>query len=285
MFKLVLSLSCLLLFSGCVNQYPETNFEDSDNLKIVATSTAIVEIANRLDLDLVGVPKSEIYTMPTKYSDVQLVGSPMSPDMEIIAQLKPDIVLSPISLMNDLTPKYQASNLNYGFIDLKSIDGMFNAIDELGELFNKQAEAKLLIDEHQKQLAALNMPDYSDIDVLLLMGLPGSYVVATNQSYAGSILELMGLNNVYQDDNAEFLNINPEDMLNQKPDIILRTAHAMPEDVMAMFADEFKTNDIWQHFEAVQNNQVYDLPSEYFGMSATFDYLLGIEYLVEILEK
>ncbi len=115
------------------------------------------------------------------------------------------------------------------------------------------------------------------------MGLHGSYVVATENSYAGSLVELAGATNVYAGTDQEFLNVNTEDMLKKNPDIILRTAHAMPDSVMEMFAEEFRTNDIWKHFSAVQNDQVYDLPPEYFGMSANFTHPEALEVLDEIL--
>lgn len=89
--------------------------------------------------------------------------------------------------------------------------------------------------------------------------------------------------NVYEGiSSEEFVNINTEDMVQTKPDIILRTAHALPDQVMAMFAEEFETNDIWKHFEAVQEGNVYDLDSTKFGMSATLDYQEAIADLESI---
>ena len=120
--------------------------------------------------------------------------------------------------------------------------------------------------------------------VLILMGLPGSYVVATESSYVGSLVKLDGGINVYGDgDGQDFLNVNTEDMVEKEPDIILRTSHAMPEQVKIMFAEEFETNDIWKHFSAVQNGKVYDLDNEKFGMSATFRYQEALEELQPIL--
>lgn len=46
----------------------------------------------------------------------------------------------------------------------------------------------------------------------------------------------------------------------------------MPDQVVKMFKDDFNSNDIWKHFEAVKNKKVYDLTYEYFGMSANFNY-------------
>ncbi|GEM_PF-6627338 len=48
-------------------------------------------------------------------------------------------------------------------------------------------------------------------------------------------------------------------METKDPDIIVRCAHALPDEVVDMFNEEFKTNDIWKHFRAVQEGKVYDL--------------------------
>ena len=72
-------------------------------------------------------------------------------------------------------------------------------------------------------------------------------------------------------------------MLSKNPDIILRTSHAMPKQVAAMFAEEFETNDIWKHFNAVKNGKVFDLDNEKFGMSATFRYKEALDDLQPIL--
>ena len=69
----------------------------------------------------------------------------------------------------------------------------------------------------------------------------------------------------------------------KKPDIILRAAHALPDQVAEMFAEDFKTNDIWKHFQAVKDGKVYDLPYEQFGMSATFAYQDALETLKKLL--
>ena len=107
---------------------------------------------------------------------------------------------------------------------------------------------------------------------MILMGLPGSYIIATENSYVGSLVEMAGGDNVYAGTGEEFLTINTENMKTKKPDIILRCAHALPDSVKEMFSKEFAENDIWKHFEAVQNGRVYDLSYDNFGMSAKFNY-------------
>ena len=114
------------------------------------------------------------------------------------------------------------------------------------------------------------------------MGFPGSYIIATENSYVGSLVAMAGGENVYAGSDQEFLNVNTEDMKQKEPDIILRTAHAMPDQVADMFKEEFQENDIWQHFSAVQNDRVYDLTQGNFGMSANFNYPQALAELQEI---
>ena len=54
-----------LLLSGCVNQNAHTAAAgEADELRIVATSPAVVDIMARLDIDLVGVPNSTLSEIP-----------------------------------------------------------------------------------------------------------------------------------------------------------------------------------------------------------------------------
>ncbi len=70
--------------------------------------------------------------------------------------------------------------------------------------------------------------------VMILMGLPGSYIIAAENSYVGSLVEMAGGENVYAGTDKQFLNVNTEDMKTKEPDIILRTAHALPDRVIGL---------------------------------------------------
>ena len=314
---LVLSLAAAsLLLTGCVNQHPEgtkatTQTETVESMleitdpvekqavevakakvrsmegtpKIIATSPATADICDKLDLDLVGVCSSSISTIPERYQDVTTVGTAMSPDMEIVASLKPDWILSPISLQSDLQPKYENIGTDWAFLNLRSVQGMYRSIQELGEIFDREEQADALVKEFQdfyeKYKKKNEGKDHPK--VLILMGLPGSYIIATEKSYVGSLVALAGGENVYTDSSQEFLTVNTEDMKTKEPDIILRAAHALPDQVVDMFNEDFKTNDIGKHFDSVKNGRVYDLTYENFGMSATFRYPKALEELQPIL--
>lgn len=271
--KILAILLASLLLTSCVSQKTGKKANNGE-LRIAATSMATVYIMEKLNIDLVAVPDSEIDPMPERYKDVPKVGMAMTPDIEKLKQINPDYVFSPVSLISDLLPKYKAADLDYGFLNLNNTDGMYKSIEDLGKLLNRKKEAKDLIDDYKKFI-----DDYKEKHkdkkaprVLILMGLPGSYVVATENSYAGSLVKLAGAENVYEGTDQQFITINTEDMLKKDPDMILRTAHALPDQVMAMFKKDFAENDIWKHFRAVKEGKVYDLDHKKFGMSAKFNY-------------
>lgn len=286
-FSLCLAGALALSASGCVNQHPEQNTDDvSGEVRIVATSPAAVDICDRLELDLVGVCSSTLSTIPERYQDVTTVGTAMSPDLEILKSLNPDYVISPNSLQSDLQPKYASIGVNSLFLNLRSVEGMYASIEGLGEKFGREEQAQALVEEYEQFMEEYHSQNEGKESptVLVLMGLPGSYIVATESSYVGNLVKLAGGINVYGDgDGQEFLTANTEDMKTKEPDIILRAAHALPDDVVEMFKDEFETNDIWKHFEAVQEGRVYDLPYELFGMSAKFNYPDALEVLQPLL--
>ena len=282
--SLLICLGLSIINVGCVNQSQEMQ-QVAQEVSIVSTSVTICEILDAMQVEnVIGIPASTSYTIPKRYEEAISVGAPMNPDIEILASLNPTYILSPKSLESDLGVKYDNAKLSAYFMDLSSTKSMYESIIGLGELLDEQGQAQMLKDEF-----ASYMKDYQENavtskqpKVLLLMGLPGTYVVATDKSYAGSLVALAGGENVYDDDKEAFLNINPEDMLSKNPDVILLTSHALPEQVKKMFEDEFSNNTIWSRFQAVQEERVYTLNNEKFGMSANFQYQEALQDLQEI---
>ncbi|EOE5453745.1 heme ABC transporter substrate-binding protein IsdE [Listeria monocytogenes] len=270
----VISLVLLLFLVGCgkeeAAQKPEQKTDKEP--KIVATTVAITEIMDKLDLPLVGIPSSS-KKLPKRYADVKETGSPMGPDLEIIRMLKPDMVLSTKTLEADLKSGFEGANLEADFLDFTSIASMQTEIKNLGAKFDRIEEATKLnkdltsdIDQVKSNVAKKKKPT-----VLILMGVPGSYLVVTEHAYIGDLVKLAGGENVFKDQKVEYLASNTEYLQSANPDIILRAAHGMPAEVVKMFDEEFKTNDIWKHFDAVKNNRVYDLDENLFGMTASLN--------------
>lgn len=281
---ILLALSCAVPFvSMQVYAEEETNKAE---WSIATTSVAIAEILDALDYGkVVGVPETS-GTLPERYEGIQTIGAAMSPDLEILKSIAPDLVLSPGSLEASLKEQYEAADLEAKFMNMSSVQGMYDSILELGEFLNRQEAAEALCGEYETYMEAFLSEEAEDKESMILMCFPtGFYVIATEKSYVGNLVELAGGHNVYTDyagDENGVVSVNPEDMLLKNPDKIFVFAHYNEEEAFAAMEKEFETNSIWQYYEAVKNEAVYYLPSELFGMSATLEWTDALEFLKPI---
>ncbi|WP_046216105.1 heme ABC transporter substrate-binding protein IsdE [Paenibacillus wulumuqiensis] len=289
----ILLISLTLALSGCSPAAgtastsaaaEQTGTAAQDSARIVATTVAITEIASVLDLDLVGKPTSG-KTLPQRYASVPDVGNPMSPDMEKVLSLQPTDILSVTTLKYDLEPKFKDMSVNAEFLNLESLGNMEQEIRKLGKRFDRTKQADQVITKLQDKVKQIQqqVKGKSSPKVLILLGVPGSYLVATENSYIGDLVRIAGGTNVVQGEQVEYLASNTEYLQQSNPDIILRAAHGMPEEVVKMFDEEFKTNDIWKHFNAVQKGHVYDLPEPLFGTTASLNADAALDELLKML--
>ncbi len=284
----------LVSMCGCIDQHPGQDASSdsvtagasaSDGPRLIATSNATLQICDRLGLDLVAIPTTS-GEIPKRYQGLPEIGTAMAPDAEAIAMLEPTDVIGPGTLAESIEPTYKAAGVPYTFIDLQSVQGMYDSIKMLGEKYGVTEAADALISDYEEKIAEFraSIEGKEAPKVLVLMGLPGSYIECTPNSYVGSLIDLAGAENVVQVDTIEnFVSWNTEELLPLDPDIILLTAHGMPDQAMDMFAEEFVTNDIWKHFRAVQENRIYQLDYSLCGMSCTFEWDKALDMLREIL--
>ena len=281
--NLLYTLLAIVMLAGCSSQEGTSSNEekiDPAGDRIVATTVALTEIMDALEIDLVGVPSS-YKELPKRYKDAEKVGNPMSPDMEMLLSLKPTEILSVTTLKYDLQEMFDERDIDMTYVNLESIDAMHSEILKLGEKYDRQEQAEAIINEFEEKVAEIDKltEGQEQPSVLILLGIPGSYLVATENSYIGDLVKRSGGKNVITGEKVEFLSSNTEYLQQAKPDIILRASHGMPEEVVKMFDDEFKSNDIWKHFEAVKNDRVYDLDELLFGTTGS---LAAVEALGEL---
>lgn len=294
-WKLAIALAAILvIIVGCSNkkETEDTNATTKkeqvadDEQRIVAGTVVIAEILDKLNIDAIAVPETS-KELPGRFDQADPIGNAMEPDMEIIKSLDPTTVLSVTTLQYDLEDKFEKLKIPVQFLNLQSVDSMLHEIEELGKQFDRKKEADELIAGLQKNIDAVEMmaSKKEGPRVLILLGIPGSYLVATENSYIGDLVKRAGGINVMADQQQEYLASNTEYLHNSNPDIILRLAHGMPEEVVEMFNEEFATNDIWKHFDAVKNNKVYDLEEALFGTTASLNVPTALGQLMEIFYR
>ena len=298
MFKKLLAvlspvaLACVLAACGAedagqTSATKEQSSEKTAEYRLITTTSALTDIMSELDLELVGMPETS-YDIPERYKDLPTVGNAMDPDEEKIMTLKPTEVFSVTSLEADLEEPFAAYGINARFVNLQGIDQMIQSIEQIGADYDRVEEAEKLVGEIESKIVEISAKaeGKEKPKVLILFGVPGSYLVASENSYIGDLVKKAGGQNIVEGaDQPEYLASNTEYLHQSNPDIILRLSHGMPDKVVEMFNEEFKTNDIWKHFNAVQNDRVYDLEEPVYGTTANLHVIEALEGLVELLHE
>ncbi|SHG51674.1 heme ABC transporter substrate-binding protein IsdE [Ornithinibacillus halophilus] len=298
LYPLFLTLFILLIAAGCstsdasdttnTNNDSQTSTEEATSEesedRIISTTVAITEIMDQLELDLVGIPTT-YKDLPERYEGLPEVGLAMSPDMEIIRSLKPTDILTVTTLTPYVEETYQQKDTPETYVDLESVEGMYDAILGLGEKYDRTEQAEAIVKNFEEKMTEIEaeIEGKESPTVLILLGVPGSYLVATEDSYVGDLVRRAGGINAVSDKGVEYISSNTENLQQSNPDVILRMAHGMPDEVVEMFDLEFKENDIWKHFKAVQDGRVYDLEETRFGTTANLAAPEALEELVDML--
>src|SRR5699024_8459460 len=204
--------------------------------KIVAATHAIMEVMDVLEIDLVGVPTS-YKDIPERYQDVTEIGNPMWPDMEVLMSLQPTDVLTVTTLEADLGEDFNKINVPATYLDFKSVTSMLGEIEKIGEKYHREEEAADFIADYQAQIEELeaSITSTEKPKVLILMGIPGSYIVGTEHSYIGDLVERAGGTNAVTDREEEYISANTENLQQLEQDVILRAAHGAPGEVVRIF--------------------------------------------------
>lgn len=290
-----------MVFTGCGNTEQKTNNVSSTTTTesvsnttteetateedvVIASSVAVVQILDALEVPMAGVPTSS-YELPESVADATRIGNPMEPDLEVIASLEPSVIVSVNTLSEDLSKQFETIGAEAFFVDLSSYDGLKESILSLGERFGVEAKAKEIVEEFENREAAIEekMKGKESPNVLIIFGAGSSFMAASEDTYVGDLVKKVGATNIVTDAPAAFSPIDMEYLADQNPEYILFMAHANPEESMKAFEQEFATNEAWKSFDAVQNDKVIALETGYFGMSANLQAIDAMEKLVGIL--
>lgn len=240
--------------------------------RIITTSVPIAEMLQLLDITPVGVPAST-NPLPEEFAEIDQIGSPMEPDLEIITDLEPDLILGAKSLEESLEDSLEGIELNRAYLKTDSFDDLKRSFKVLGTYFDQTNEMNTRLEsilqmenDLIKQAEGKELPS-----VLVVIGTSDSFMVMNEDSYVGSLVEKLGAENIATtvlDAKDTYSPISMEDVVVADPDIIFVLAsgdHGASEE---MFQQEVEENEIWKSLTAYKEDEIHILDHEVFGVTS-----------------
>ena len=257
-----------------------------EEVKVVSATVSATNVLAKLDAEVVGVPTTT-QTLPAQYADLPEVGQAMSPDLEIVASLEPDLFIMDSNFQAIVEESLSQYGLNTFFFETGSYSDFVNSIKQLGVEINREDEAKKLVNEIEASVTkALEKKGDQSPTVAVIFGAGENFMLATDTSYLGDLVKTLGATNITSkldgDMSSAYVQFSLEQILAENPDYVLRFAHGNIEETAKMFDAAFDSNEAYQQLDAVKSGKVYDLDPTIFNVSANLEITTAIETLGEI---
>jgi len=240
--------------------------------KIVTTSVPLTEMLHLLGITPVGVPTST-NPLPADFDAITKIGSPMAPDLEVISSLQTDLILGAASLQSSLDQALTGMNIATAYLPTESYDDLKLSFKVLGTYFGKEDKMNEVLqsivakeDELKAKGQGKELPS-----VMLVIGTSDSFMVMSDKSYLGSLVERLGADNIAKSvlkAESTYSPMNLEDIVVADPDMIFVLAsgdHGANED---KFKQEIEKNSAWTQLSAYKNDKIYMLDYSTFGVTS-----------------
>lgn len=240
--------------------------------RIITTSVPLAEMLDLIGIMPIGVPTST-NPLPEAFSKIQQIGSPMAPDLEVVTDLQPDLIFGAKSLQSSLDKSLEGIDLTTAYLPTDSFDDLKLSFKALGTYFGKEEEMnKVLTDILNKENELVELGKGKELpSVMLMIGTSDSFMVMSETSYLGSLVNRLGAENIATSIlkvTDRYSPINMEDVVVADPDIILVLAsgdHGASEE---MFQKEVDSNTTWTKLSAYENDNIHILDYDIFGVTS-----------------
>jgi iron complex transport system substrate-binding protein len=231
-----------------------------------------------------------------RFGDLPSVGSVWGPDYEALLRLDPDVVFLYASLSISSCDEIQNKLVNDYHITVIRLDcylpeSYVEEVQELGYLYEKEAEAEEFIDFYEGFLSTIEdevdaIPEEEKLDVYFECY--KDYQTAGEGSGWAQKLALAGGNNIFSDVDY-YKDIDPEEMVKRDPEIIIRVpdyyaggydCHDITE--LSDVRDDIMNRGELANVTAVKKNErerVYILANDFGGVR----HFVGIGYIAQWL--
>ena len=127
--------------------------------RVIVFDYGIADALNTLDVEIIGLPKSSLPSLLSKYEDSKYenVGSLKEPDMEKVYELKPDLIIMSGRLESYYEELNKIAPTIYLGVDNTDYLGSFKKnMETLGQIFDKEKDVKAQVAKVEEAISKVN---------------------------------------------------------------------------------------------------------------------------------
>lgn len=274
----VMGAMAILAVLGFINRDKNKNFVEDEIAKLhinqgyVSLAPSITEILYSLELDsqIVGVTKYCLF--PKEAQSKQQVGGYLDPNLEAILSLRPKLVFL-TEEAEELAKTLKKFKINTVGLSHRSIEGILNSIQTVGDSTGKKTEAQVIINDITSRMDSVkakaqtftqNNPSEKILVVIgktVENGKIKNVTIAGKEKFYGSLVKIAGGQPTYEGPVA-FPVISREGLLVLNPDRIIDISTDLHKEPTADSAARKVWNEM-NHLEAVKHQKISVLTERY----------------------
>ncbi|OFS56068.1 iron-dicitrate transporter substrate-binding subunit [Haemophilus sp. HMSC066D03] len=237
---------------------------DKTPSRVVALEYSFVDALAQVGVSPVGVADDNkidriLPQVREKIAAWQSVGTRSQPSLEVIASLKPDLIIADPSRHTAVFEELKKIAPTVMFDSRhESYQGNLETAQKIGDLVGKSAEMKAKINEHNDYIA----------NIAKNLGVQGKkasfgtsredkFNIQNDNGYVGSFLTTLGFAPTKLNSDQAFVEINLEQLVMEKPEYLF-IAHYRDESI----ARKWEAEPLWKAIPAVKANHVYSVDSD-----------------------
>lgn len=237
---------------------------DKTPSRVVALEYSFVDALAQVGVSPVGVADDNkidriLPQVREKIAAWQSVGTRSQPSLEVIASLKPDLIIADPSRHTAVFEELKKIAPTVMFDSRhESYQENLETAQKIGNLVGKSAEMKAKINEHNDYIA----------NIAKNLGVQGKkasfgtsredkFNIQNDNGYVGSFLTTLGFAPTKLNSDQAFVEINLEQLVMEKPEYLF-IAHYRDESI----ARKWEAEPLWKAIPAVKANHVYSVDAD-----------------------
>jgi iron complex transport system substrate-binding protein len=221
--------------------------------RVICLIPSVVDIMYSLGAGADVAAISDFTKYPKEALQKPSIGLPLSPSIETIVALHPDLVLGSGDLnVLESAGSLQRLGIPVFMVDPHGIEGIYTSILSIGKALNREADAANLVARLRARVEVVKarVADKPRLRVFMAIWYDPVMTIG-KKAFIGEIIEAAGGRSVTDDIGQEWPEISLESIVSRQPDAILYIKGSK------LTAEELKTRPGWEHVKAVHQGHVF----------------------------
>lgn len=244
--------------------------------KVISVAPNMTELVYLLGAGESLVGRTNYCDTPTEVADIQSIGTLREPNIELIVDLNPDVVLVSTHFSEENEQKLKDLGITVVCLyNATDVYGVYDMITTLGQILNQVAKAEELVADMKKTFdevsKAVEGKEKPSVYYVVGFGEGGDYT-AGGDTFIHGLIELAGGDNIAKDVSGWSYSL--EQLLESDPEVII---------VDNGMKDAFMSADNYNQLTAVKEGKVYEMDASHLFDRQGYRNAEGVKTLASIL--